>query len=437
MSSAEVKTYQQYSVFAERRDISYWLGNQYSDSGWYVTNNYGDMNYLGDAFTSKKEKVSNPDWKVKISKRQDASTPYHWRGVTATPAKGSVRLQIYLDGYPSSGRTYARESITWPCRVPVVSLAQEDVALADLAVTRLKRKLGNRTQSFNSIIPLAELRELRQTVDGMATTTMKVLLALSDVKRTLKRTVRDVKDPARLRKSLVRAYKDASNIWLTYSFGVSPMMSTILDVNKSIASYLTRYDSIDRLTGSATKEWNTPEYRSDQAVTAVIGSYLETYTQAKHKLQYKYIAGHRFSLQSANDYGALDHYGIRPPSLVPALWELTAFSWVVDYFTTAGAFLDDTFTGTTGNSIYVIENRKYTIEASTRVQYNKTYTEGNPSYLEWVTTSVPGKLYGHDFRRTVLNAYPPRVLRFRTLDEVGLNGVSKLLNLASILSRSF
>lgn len=437
MPNYDIRTKQQDSRFSEKRQITYWLGVQNSDTGWTVDSNTGALSDLGDSWTSRVEQTSNPNWKVKVSKRQDASTPYYRRGVIATPTKGSVGLQVFVNGYPQSTRTYSRETRTWPTRSPVTNLDQEDAALADIAAQRLKRKLGNRTQSYNSIIPLAELRELRQTVDGMANTTMKVLIALSDVKKTLKRSIRNVKDPKKLRKSLVNAYKDASNIWLTYSFGVSPMMGTILDVNKSISSYLTRYDSIDRLTGSATKEWTTSEYRSDQAVTSAVGSYMESYTSARHKLQYKYIAGHRFILESANDYGALDHFGIRPPSLVPALWELTAFSWVVDYFTTAGAFLDDTFTGTTGNSIYVIKNRKYTLEASTRIQYNKAYSGPSYQYLEWVTTSSPGKLTAYAFRREVLAAYPPRVLRFRTLDEVGLNGVSKLLNLTSILSRSF
>lgn len=437
MPTTETRTNNQMSQYAERREVTTWLGNPWQDTGWFVSNNYGSLVDMGDAYTTRRETQSNPNWKVQVKKRQNASTPYYRREVISTPATGRVRLQVLIDGYPQSTRMYGIESVTWPPRTPVLSLQYEDADLADLAITRLKRKLSNRTQSFNSIIPLAELRELRQTVDGMATTTMKVLVALSDVKRSFKRTVRNVKDPAKLRKALKSAYKDASNIWLTYSFGVSPMMSTIKDVSQSIGDYLVRYDSIDRLTGSATKAWTTPEYRSDQSVSAVQGAYLETYTSCRHKLQYKYIAGHRFSLTSANDYGAVDHFGLSPPNLIPAIWELTAFSWVVDYFTTVGAYLDDTFSGNTGESVYVIKNRKYSIEASTRVQYNKTYTGSGYQYLEWDTNAVAGSVAAYDFRREVLNSYPPRVLRFKTLDEVGLNGVSKLLNLASVLSKSF
>lgn len=403
-------------------------GQIYYNGGINTSSNYD----AGDGFTDRRDTASNPDWKVKVAKHQDASTSYFRRGVSLQ--NGSyLQKTMYLNSIYKNKEWGSDTRLFYPQR-SIANLSYEDSAIADLALQRLKRKLNNRTQSANLIIPLAELRELRQTVDGAANATMKVLLSLADVKKSLKSSLRTIKDPKKLRKALRNAYKDASNIWLTYSFGISPMMSTILDINKSISSYLTKYDSIDRLTGSATKAW-TNYFKSVDYQTSCSGTTIRMWTSEEFKIQYKFIAGHRFSLASANDYGALDHFGVRPASLIPAIWELTAFSWVVDYFTTAGAFLDDTFTGTTGNSIYVVKNRKFTYKSSTRADPYKSTT--SLVYLQFDTSNLrDATLEGYEFRREVLSSLPGRVLRFRTLDEMGLNGVSKLLNLASIMSKS-
>lgn len=397
----------------------------------YAPTSYSGNENFGAGLYDLRTTNSNPNWKIKVSKAQDASTPYSIRRFSSTPATGSLRTRQWDAG--GGAWVWGVHHLIAVNKHRFTDLAYEDAALLDLATKRLQRKMNNRTQSYNSIIPLAELRELRQTIDGAANASMKVLVALADVKKTLKSSIRTISSPKRLRKSLRQAYKDASDIWLTYSFGISPMMGTILDVNKSISSYLTRYDSIDRISGSATKEWKV-SYRDAYGVSSCQSAIYHPSVEETHKLQYKLIAGHKFSLASSNDYGALDHFGIKPASLIPAIWELTAFSWVVDYFTTAGEFLDDTFTGTTGNSIYIVKNRKYTVTGVGHINFTKT---SSGAYAEWIISNLHSGFYeGFDFYRQVLSSYPPRVLRFRTMDEMGLNGVSKLLNLASVLSKS-
>lgn len=418
------------------------LANWYIRNGWeqppdYVQNWYAPSQSnavwtVADGFRSERQTNSNPDWKVKIARHQDASTNYLRRETKI--ASGYFRIDVKHDNSSRTSREFGYHYEFFRHTPSVIAADISDASLADIAATRFKRKLGNRTQSFNALVPLGELRELRQTIDGAANASFKVLLALADVKKTAKRTLRSVSDPKRLRKVIRNAYRDASDIWLTYSFGISPMMSTILDINKSIGSYLTRHDSIDRISGSATKTWKTSTRSGN--LTTCTGTLRNSIREEEFTLEYKYIAGHKFILESANDYGAMDHFGIKPPSLVPAIWELTAFSWVVDYFTTAGAFLDDTFTGTTGNSIYAIENRRLTYKGKTHMVFSKSFPT-RVYYQFDLSKNYPAEYSCVNFRRTVLSSYPPRVLRFRTLDEIGLNGVSKLLNLASILSKSF
>jgi len=398
---------------------------------WYSPSTSYGVWTVGDGFRNERQTNSDPNWKIKVKKKQDASSPYLWRKTDIV--SGYFDVDVKHSNYYGSALEFGYHREFFKHTPSIVTADIEDATLADIAVTRLKRKLANRTQSFNAMIPLAELRELRQTVGGAANATMKVVLALGEVKKTAKKAIRNLGNPKKLRKVLNQAYKDASDIWLTYSFGISPLMGTILDVNKSIGSYLTRYDSIDRISGSATKTWMKSSRLGP--LTTCQGAVRGAVVQEEFKLSYKYIAGHRFTLASANDYSALDHFGLKPPSLIPTLWELTAFSWVVDYFTTAGAFLDDTFTSTTGNSVYAIENRRLEYKGSTTMEIEKAYP--TRTYQKWVIAkNLPAEFSCVHFRRSVLSSYPPRVLRFRTLDEMGLNGVSKLLNLTAVLSKS-
>lgn len=402
------------------------------DEHWYAPSSSTATWSPNDGWRNERQTTSNPDWKIKVAKKQDASTNYLRRETSITSGYFDIWVKyLHFGGvYKEFGKHYEFFDHT-----PSQSIADfEDTTLADIAVTRLKRKLANRTQSFNAIIPLAELRELRQTVDGAANATMKAVLALSEVKKTSKRLLKSVTSPKKFRKVLKDAYKDASDIWLTYSFGVAPLMGTIVDVNKSISAYIARYDSIDRLTGSAQKTWKASDVYG--SLTTCQGALREELREEEFTLSYKYIAGHRFTLASANDYGAADHFGLKPPSLIPAIWELTAFSWVVDYFTTVGAYLDDTFTSTTGNSVYAIENKRLTYRGRTTMRFQKAYP--TRTYFNFdLTKNEPAEFNTVHFRRRTLDSYPPRVLRFRTLDEMGLNGVSKLLNLTSVLSKSF
>jgi hypothetical protein len=135
-------------------------------------------------------------------------------------------------------------------------------------------------------------------------------------------------------------------------------------------------------------------------------------------------------LKSANDYGAVDHFGLNLPDLVPAAWELVPWSWVVDYFTTVGAYLDDVFSSDPSACRYVCQNRLYRVEVNTDVWWARDNGVKYPDQSE-------GRSYVElfEFDRTMLSNLPSRSLRFKTLDEIGLNGVNKLLNLVAVLGQ--
>jgi hypothetical protein len=365
--------------------------------------------------TNWKELTKNPDWKMQVAKDQDASGNYLRRISSFLPAVGRYKSTRYNISFPGVPLARGKGFIIHAGASPFIVSGTSDSTTRDIALSKLKRKLNNRTQSFNAMIPLAEIRDLRRTVKGAVDLTANVVGSLRDVKKGR------FKD----------AWKRVSNIWLTYSFGVRPMMKDIHDIGQSITAFLERQDITDRLASQHTKTWKSRSVSTGQDAGFYVT--LSSTADIEHTLSYRFITGHKFLLRSATDYTAADHFGFSPPKLIPTLWELTAFSWVLDYFGTIGDFLDDTFSGTTGNSIYVIENRRYLVKWRADIQFSGYMDQYNPFLLTEVSTQNAQGEY-MEFQRTRLAALPGRVLRFRTLDEMGLNGVTKLLNLTSVLA---
>jgi len=380
------------------------LGTRYQN---VLTGSFGTA---GPWANNYRNLASDPNWKTKVSFGQDASLPYSVKVTDVYPCMIKLEAHARVPGFDIMEYNTMR-------LIPDYAIYEgyTDTTTQDQALTRLKRKLNNRTESFKSLVPLAEIRDLRSLVNGMSGITTKVVGALRDVKK------------GRFKDS----YKKASDIWLTYSFGVRPIMKDISDLGNSISAFLTRQNHVDRLTGSASRSWN--ESFKSTGTTAVNSSSVARDIEVASTISYKYICAHKFLLESANNYTAADHFGLSPRQLIPTAWEATAFSWIFDYFSTVGEFLDDTFSGTTGQSIYIILNRRYQVLVKAYCYHYKHPGWLENNYLSETTGTARSETY--EFSRSPLSAFPPRVLRFRTLDEMGLNGVNKLLNLVSVYAR--
>jgi hypothetical protein len=151
----------------------------------------------------------------------------------------------------------------------------------------------------------------------------------------------------------------------------------------------------------------------------------------EHCLSYRYTAGYDLFSQSGNDYGILDHFHLEAGALPSVLWELIPFSWLFDYFTTIGPFLDDVFVSPSAKCLYVVRNRRY--EVGTGVSLKPDYTSQGYSYKP---VAVDDGFFAYKqvyFTRDPFGSLPTRSLRFRSLDEIGNNALSKAFNLLALL----
>lgn len=153
--------------------------------------------------------------------------------------------------------------------------------------------------------------------------------------------------------------------------------------------------------------------------------------QIVHTLSYRITAGFDLKLLSGNNYSMEEHLGLDLKLVPVTLYELTAFSWMLDYFVNIGAYLEDLFYVPPGTTKYVSVMRRY--EATCNEQmFSRSISSNTKCGL---AKSQMGNWTFFDAERTGLSSLPSTGLRFKMQDEQGFYAVTKLLNMLSILRK--
>lgn len=365
---------------------------------------------------------SDPNWRQKVVRRVNAGQAYkrcEWRfkpgsfsGYATTPnARGVPSGDVLVDvGGGSMGFHYHPLNDSFPPD-------RVNLSLRDFAVSKVRGKLRDHTKSMNVVVPLVELRELRGTIRSMAVLTSSMLSTLIDIKRTRGRS----------------ALKWASDAWLTYRFGLKPMIGDFEAAAEAVSEYLLKTDHAVRLVASSPTE--------SRLVRSVRGSYPsyfgtnhEEVLQGVSQLKYQVIAGFHVPVTSGNNYRFDSQFGLSFGALPSIAWELIPYSWAVDYFTNVGEFLEDVFMTPPGDTTYVSIARKFEFDYTVTTQLTpfKAVPPAVPVSISYQPVAGIGRYT--EFERVPGSALPHPSLRFKSADEIGKSGIFKVLNLASVLA---
>jgi hypothetical protein len=369
---------------------------------------------LGSAIYTQQ---SNKDWKAKVARRQDATSNYEMARFQYRPlgwfadSVSRVGNVAVVTAHATNRSVLGYNSIN----------SADDSAIMDLALSRLKNKLNGNIEQVKLMVPVVELREMRDMIHASASMATDLVNALVKIKKTKGRS----------------AFKYASDAWLNFSFGVRPFVSDMNNIADSISTYLNNKSGgfTKVVHGSATKQWISNE---TQGAVHLYGFDTLNLFEGLNTLSYRYVAGVNFNFLTANNYGISDQFGLNFESLPSSIWELIPYSWLIDYFTTVGAYLDDTFVLPPGSTIYVSLNKRYTLEGALR--YNRIERPNDGIQARIANEGPPYKANQRPFfkyiyfSRTALSSIPHRSLRFKTADEIGKSAVNKLLNLTSLLA---
>lgn len=398
------------SQYYTNSDIKYWVIDRVTQyltgSAPTIVNNSLYQKTAG--MSASKTYSNNGEWRRKIAQKLDAGSNY-----TRT---GGYAVGTLLKGWSQASVSHG--STRWYCEKawlgdPMIE-SSEDTALKDVALARLKNRLNGHVGGMSLLPPLAEAREIHglvRQINGVAGETFKALLS---AKRSHG-------------KSVVRQAGDA---WLMFGFGVNPLLSDVAKLANSIEDYKSRQDHTAYVHGTASKEWFTSRMLVSGLDLGTGYVVYDIHGRAVHQLSYRYKGAVDLKVRSSASYGVDDHLGLKLGQLPSALWELTAYSWAVDYFTTVGAWLDDVFYTLPGNLRYLALNKRYQnkVEMSTKV---RTLF---PGYTWREVGADPGETEYYLFTRTMLSSLPTRQLRVKSVDEVAKHGLTKVLNLAAVLA---
>jgi len=352
--------------------------------------------------------ASNPDHSYQISHSQDASTPYYRAEAFMEPHRQTVMTIQKLDSV-----TAAYSEYSFYCTLNPWDWVEraDDESLRDLALKRLKTRIQAQASYVPTIAPLVELREFRDLLRFLLNSGKSFVDALVKLRRTRGRS----------------AVNFASDLWLNFNFAISPTISDAQNIAAKIAEMISdpgghKYT----VRGNAKKEWHS--VKTISMPTSYYGGTCEVEITMHHKLSYRYVCGFKTVGRFANDYSAFAEFGLNPLAVLPALWELLPWSWLVDYFGTIGDFLDDEYHSTQVTNVYCVLTKRYTCD----LVYKVKPTISGTVRAAWLT-GPNSECFFTETRRMPLSAIPSRLIRFKTLDEIGKGAASKLANLASIL----
>jgi hypothetical protein len=368
----------------------------------HSTSFFVDNDYTATIGWNAKTGVKLPNWKQLVAKGMDATTPYAREVYSVKPARytvGSTNAFYVNVGAGLSDGGLLKNEKEWD-------------TLRDQALARLKNKLNGHIGKAQLAAPLAESREVHRLVRQINTLGIDMVKAALAIKKTRGKS----------------AAKFFGDVWLGFGFGVRPLISDLANAANAILDYQTREDHHVRVVGTATRE-----YTSGQVIAPVYSicpGVKIGYTNHGHHMQGVHlVAGIDLKIRSTASYGMSDQLGLSLGAVPGALWELVPFSWVVDYASTVGDWIDDMFFTIPGIVKYVSRSEKYQTETT-----GVPYASYSPGYTGSFSSS-PAELKYVNFNRTVLATLPTRQLRLKTTDEVAKFGLTKLLNLASVLAQ--
>jgi len=368
-----------------------------------LSSNWDTMRLFGYNTTAG---FGDTDFLNKIEKRQDATLPYErkiyfCRGLKAT-ADWKVGSQRRFAQRIDSLETLPKDYSPWV-----------DASVDEIAVNIFKSKFSEKYSEFQSLIPLAELKETRGLIRTTADITNRFLLELLAIKKG--------------KGSVKRISHLASDAWLQYSFAISPTIGDIEDLLDTIGDHLTRNDKMFNISKGFVKNRQSvtrgtnPSFIPDMTL-----NWTRTVTEW---VGYRYTGGYLLLLRSGNDYSTRTRFGITATALPLVGWELVPFSWVADYFTTMGSYLEECFTTQPGKAVYLCKTQKYE-----RVAITQGFLTPNAGNVKINSQKVVPEVSKYTYiKRTQQSALPHRALRFKTYDEITYRSINKLLNLSSVL----
>lgn len=209
-------------------------------------------------------------------------------------------------------------------------------------------KLADAISRFKGLVAAGEMKETLSTIGGLLQTAMGMLRALWEFLRGARRRLRRLlkRRPSRKkRRSLIaEAEKAAAGRYLEFTFGIQPILQDIEDLYGVFCEERSEVEHIGatrKTSGSSTTD-STTSY-CGACILSDTHWVTKTTVRSKATGAVKHvIPGRPNSLK-----GTAEDLGFTLKQVVPSLWELTPFSFLLDYFVNVGDLINTVVYGST------------------------------------------------------------------------------------------
>lgn len=266
-----------------------------------------------------------PDWRLRLSAGLSATTTLV--GTRYSSKMSELLLDVYginaAVGYGYHAKGYNQQLIFSPPPLASVdSIAEQQAASRFLGQYLL---IKQRWAGGAAIAEFAEaIHFLANPIKSLYSHTMTFVGSVGRLRKVYKR------DPVKYGKLL-------GQTWLTYAFGVSPLLSDVRAANAAVNDLAESLGSVDthRVIGSGE---NRTVLTIQPGQIAPFTSYaLFEYTKTQIN-QVRYVGSVR---AKPPGIGAIaESFGVGLEDILPSVWEAVPWSWLVDYFVNVNEMLE-------------------------------------------------------------------------------------------------
>lgn len=274
---------------------------------------------------------SVPAWRDKIRRGIQAGSSLLGEKTSINSSPGYM-LYEYMTG-PSPTSNYRYRLVTGDlCRnigIPTAPASSATTTAENIAREKFYARLRSSQTSFQGGVALGELHETLRMLRNPA----KALR--SKVGELYNRILRGQRRAGKTHQSKNRYL---SQTWLEGSFGWTPLINDVKDALETLEK---RKDYLNRnlvvitgyhSTNSESFDRNTVSYFSG-------GLGFQASTRGDQKVEIKYRGAVR--CDTSNPYVSEQRlWGFSPDNIIPTVWELVPYSFLIDYFTNIGKVLD-------------------------------------------------------------------------------------------------
>jgi hypothetical protein len=329
--------------------------------------------------------VDNPSWKNQVRNGVSATTTFYASSqkVTIEQVGQTKVVKGYFD--PGSGQLLKKyynleEGIIapiMPYTYPTnVALAEADSA----ALGEFISKLNEAQRSLQGLVTLGELGETIRMIRNPAKALWEGIFSYhADVKKRLRRRRR------RSKKEIVQ------DTWLEYAFGWAPLVNDVKNGAEALAKLIHGRPEYQIVTSFAVRKQPRSESVGNGSYGGLYDRVLRQTVIEETMVRYK--GSIAVASNDAISRPNLRLFGITWQDVVPAVWELIPYSFLVDYFLNVGNILD-AHALRWADVRWINKTVRTTVTAESRLSNGRVVDIGtDPSFkLAWLDTQVGSAL---------------------------------------------